>query len=255
MDNFRSGKKSLEYCCYIAGAGAFCVFLRWLQRQLAFDELGLAEKSAFHFFVVGFLIAAAIVFLRFIRGFALQRRTLPEDFAGALCNSEHKLYTAARYAAGGLMLAGALLLLHQSGTDRNASDFRNLSILAGVAGIAFPIWLGLANREDQSNTWLPCLLSFLPMLAMAVWMIICYKLNTINSVIWDFIIELLAVALTMFAFFRLGGFAFGKPDWKRCLFDCSMAATMDLMALADERYLGMQLNYKYHKRVFLPHLI
>ena len=28
MEDFRSGKKSLELACYIAGAGAFGVFLR-----------------------------------------------------------------------------------------------------------------------------------------------------------------------------------------------------------------------------------
>ena len=32
-------KKSLEITCYVAGAGAFGVFLRWLQDQLAFDEI------------------------------------------------------------------------------------------------------------------------------------------------------------------------------------------------------------------------
>ena len=34
LQEFRSGKKSLELICYIAGAGAFGVFLRWMQLQL-----------------------------------------------------------------------------------------------------------------------------------------------------------------------------------------------------------------------------
>ena len=38
--------KPLELTLYAAGAGAFGVFLRWLEDQLAFNELGLAEKSA-----------------------------------------------------------------------------------------------------------------------------------------------------------------------------------------------------------------
>ena len=48
MEDYRSGKKSLELACYIGGAGAFGVFLRWLQLQLAFNELGLPDPSAFH---------------------------------------------------------------------------------------------------------------------------------------------------------------------------------------------------------------
>ena len=51
-------KKSLEITCYVAGAGAFGVFLRWLQDQLAFDENGLSEKSVFNFLVPLLLIAA-----------------------------------------------------------------------------------------------------------------------------------------------------------------------------------------------------
>ena len=48
LQEYRSGKKSLELICYIAGAGAFGVFLRWMQLQLAFNELGLPEKSRVH---------------------------------------------------------------------------------------------------------------------------------------------------------------------------------------------------------------
>ena len=43
-------KKSLEITCYVAGAGAFGVFLRWLQDQLAFDENGLEILSQDHRF-------------------------------------------------------------------------------------------------------------------------------------------------------------------------------------------------------------
>ena len=35
--------KSLETCCYIIGAGAFGIFFRWMQLQLAIEN-GLPEK-------------------------------------------------------------------------------------------------------------------------------------------------------------------------------------------------------------------
>ncbi len=243
MDEYQSGKKSLELSCYVAGAGAFGVFVRWLQRQLAFDELGLAERSAFHFLVAGFILASVIVFLRFVKRFEKEHRYLPEDFGEAFTSKEHILYQIIRIVAGVLLCAGAVLLMRESGKDRNATDYQILSVLILVSGIAFPVWLGAADWEKRPPAWVLCLLSFLPMLAMAAWVVICYKLNIINSVIWDYVIELGTIAVAMFAFFRLGGFVFGKPDWKRCLFLCMLAAMLCIMVLADERYLGMQLIF------------
>ena len=59
MEEYRSGKKSLEIACYVGGAGAFGVFLRWMQHQMAFNELGLPEKSLFHPVLILFALAAA----------------------------------------------------------------------------------------------------------------------------------------------------------------------------------------------------
>ena len=66
MEEYRSGKKSLELACYIGGAGAFGVFLRWLQLQLAFNELGLPDPSVFHIGLILYAVAAAFVFLYFV---------------------------------------------------------------------------------------------------------------------------------------------------------------------------------------------
>ncbi|MCR5090492.1 MAG: MFS transporter [Oscillospiraceae bacterium] len=243
MEDYRSGKKSLEAGCYIAGAGAFGVFLRWLQLQLAFNELGLADKSVFHWIVAAFILASALIFASFVRRYSGQQLSLPDDFSQSFRSDEHRLYLFVRIAAGAVLFLGGLLLIYQSGTDRNASDYRVIGILAMFSGLSFPVWLGSANRETKPAAWLLCLLSFFPMLLMAAWMVICYKLNTINSVAWSYIIELLAIVAGMFAFFRLGGFVFEKPNWKRCMFDCFLGAMLCIMALADERYLGLQIVF------------
>ena len=240
MEEFRMGKKSLELCCYVAGAGAFGVFLRWLQVQLAFNELGLPDPSGLHVVVLLFVAASAAVFFHFIRRYSKDRMYLPDDFSLAFSNNG-RLYRIIRIAAGVILCAGALLLFMKSDTDKNSTDYRVLSLLGLLSGVAFPIWLGSANREKKPNDWLLCALAFIPMVWLAAWMVICYKFNTINSVIWSFIVELGAVTVSMFAFFRLGGYVFGKPKWKHCLFFCMFSAMLCIMALADERYLGMQV--------------
>ena len=242
LSEFRSGKKSLELCCYVAGAGAFGVFLRWLQLQLGFNELGLADPSFLHIAVILFVLATAVVFYSFISKFRKQLLYLPDDFSGTFSN-EGRWYLIARIAFGLLLCAGAALLYMQTELDKYSADYRILSILGLLSGVAFPIWLGLADRRPQAPAWLLCVLAFFPMLFLAAWIIVCYKMNTINSVLWSFVPELGAVAAAMFAFFRLGGFVFGRPQWSRCLFSCMFAASLCLLSLADERYLGMQIIF------------
>ncbi len=242
LEEYRSGKKSLELGCYVAGGGAFGVFLRWLQRQMGFNELGLADPSLLHWAVVLYVLAAAGVYAFFVRRFRKERFYLPDDFQSAFSN-EGKWFLAARLAAGLLVFAGAVLLFLQTELDPHATDYRVLAVLALLCGPAFPLWLGSANRGSLPPSWLLCLLSFLPMLFLAAWIVICYKFNTINSVTWSFLPELIAVAAAMFAFFRLGGYVFGRPQWRRCLFSCMFAAMLCILVLADERYLGMQVIF------------
>ena len=52
-------KKALEITCYVVGAGAFSVFIRWLQTMLAFNEDGLVDRSIFNFLVPLMVIIAA----------------------------------------------------------------------------------------------------------------------------------------------------------------------------------------------------
>ena len=102
MEDYRSGKKSLELACYIGGAGAFGVFLRWLQLQLAFNELGLPDPSAFHIGLILYVVAAALVFLYFVRRYENQHLYLPDEFPAAFSNTG-RLYLAVRIVAGLLL--------------------------------------------------------------------------------------------------------------------------------------------------------
>ena len=242
LEEYRSGKKSLELLCYVAGAGAFGVLIRWLQLQLAFNETGLADRSLLHVLVVLFVLGAAGLFLWFIRRYEKDRLYVSDAFPEAFAARE-RIYQIARIALGLVMCAGAALLYTQTQTDRNSRDYMILSILALLSGLSFPVWLGFANREEQPNPGVLCLLAFFPMLFLSAWLVICYKLNTINSVIWSYFPELVTVAVSMFAFFRLGGYSFGRPKWQRTLFCCMLAAMLCFLSLADERYLGLQVLF------------
>ena len=233
-------KKPLEITCYVAGAGAFGVFFRWLQDQLAFDEAGLNERSVFNLLVPALIVAAALLFHRFVSDMKERRLYAPEDFCQAFYNPG-KLFTAARWAAGVLMIAGAALLLMSSEADPHAEMIRVLCLLAALSGLAFPLTLGAANYEFLAHEKLVRLGMMLPVLTYALWLVLSYMQNSYNSVPWSFAVEIAAIIAAMMGFFRAAGFAFRVPDGHRALFAVMLGAAMCILTLADERYMGMQL--------------
>lgn len=235
-------KKSLEISCYVCGAGAFGVFFRWLQDQMAFDEAGLAEHSVFNYLVPLAILASALLFNRFIEQAKNEKLYIPTDFCQALKN-EGRLFTLARWACGLVMALGGVLLIATSETDKDATLLLILSLLAIASGISFPLVIGSANDKygKLRHPALACLGTTLPIVLYALWLIICYKQNALNSVIWSYLIEMMAIITAMMAFFRAAGFAYGAVKTWQSFFTIMMGVMMCIMALADDRYMGMHL--------------
>ena len=233
-------KKPLEICCYVAGAGAFGVFFRWLQDQLAFDENGLNEKSFFNFLVPALVIAAVFLFRSFIKGMQRRQVAPPEDFCRALYNPG-KLYTILRWLAGVVMIAGAVLLMMSTEADSHAEMIRVLCALAAASGLAFPLVLGQANYDSFGHQGLVRFGMTLPVLMYALWLVLSYVQNQLNSVPWSYAVEMFAIICAMIGFFRVSSFAFHVEKGYEALFFAMLGSSTCIMALADERYMGMQL--------------
>lgn len=232
-------KKALELSCYVAGAGAFGVFLRWLQVMIAFNDQGLVDRSAFNVLVPAFVIAAAVVFLRFLNQDERNHLYVPEDLSGAL-NNDYRVFGILNWLAGVIVLAGALALLAKSETDKFVRFLRVLSAMAAVSAVSAPLLLELARREEKRKSFL-CLVSLPPIVLFAAWLIYLYRINSINSVLWSYVPEMVTVVVVMFAYARIAGFAFDTAKPLRARFDCMMGAALCLMCLADDRHTGMQL--------------
>ena len=232
-------KEALEKTCYVGGAGAFGVFFRWLQLQVAFNDEGLPDASVFNVLVPVVILIAGAVFYSFIKRWRDHKYYLPSAFTKALYN-DGLVYGALRWAIGALMLAGAALLFASSEADKNVGFYRVLAVLGALSGAGFPFILREAN-ESEPRTKLVCALSALPMLLFAFWLVTCYKVNANNGVLWVYAVEVVACCALLLAFFRAAGFVYSTAKPWHSLFFCMFAAFMAIVCLADARYMGMQI--------------
>ena len=232
-------KEAIEKTCYIGGAGAFGVFIRWLQTQIAFNDEGLPDRSIFNLLVPLSILAAGAVFFFFVRAYKQKRFSLPSSFAGAL-RHEGVIYTVLRWSFGALMCLGALALLAKCEADKHAGFYRILAVLGLLSGVGFPLMLGEARREEPRIP-LVCALSVMPILLFSFWLVTCYKVNSINGVLWAYCIEIIACCVLVLAFFRVAGFAFSSPDVWNTVFFSMFGAFLAIVCLADGRYMGMQI--------------
>lgn len=235
-------KKALEIVCYVCGAGAFSLFLRWLQTMLAFDDNGLVDGSVFNVLVILALFVSAYIFLRFVDRFRNEYYYVPDDFCDAFYNPG-RLYTAVRWVIGGVMLLGALVLLIQSETDRNRGFYIILVLLGALSGLSYPLLLSAANRPHVTRQNSMCALAAAPIVLFCVWLVTIYKVNAINSVKWAYGPEVVAAIVSAITFFRVAGYPFGQPNAWRTLFFCMLGGALDLAMLADTRYIGLQLMF------------
>lgn len=236
-------KKPLELSLYVTGAGAFGVFLRWLQLQLAFDDKGLCGPSIFNYIVPLFILVAAYVLRRRIRQMLSGELVLPTDYHEALANPG-RFYAFLRWMAGLLMAAGGALVIRGSDVEKQKLLLRLIGGAAIAAGLSFPLFLGWANRKlKRFSRDLLCLLCLLPILLFAIWLVYDYVNNAINSVVWAFLVEVLTVCTLMLAFFRLAGYAYGQVDAKKTLFWLQFGVFMSMTVLADSRSVGLQVIF------------
>ena len=232
--------KSLETSCYVLGFGAFGIFVRWMQLMIARNDEGLFDPSFWNVAVPVLLIVEAFTFLRIISKFKSERKYVPDSFFKSLKN-EGKIYKLCRYAVSFIMLAGSALLAIQCDADKNSVFLYILACLGAVTALSFPFILSSANKPHNEHMGLISFLSSLPILLFGFWLITCYKQNSISSIGWSYVIELITASCSMIAFFRVAGFAFGVPSWTNAMFWSMMGAATCLMSLSDSRYIGQQI--------------
>ena len=223
-------KNAWVICCCTAVLAAFGTFFRWLQDQVCFEaETGLAVRGSIWPYAVALMIVIAAAVLAVV---CFRMKNQPHtSFPDSL--------PAAFVAAPRVRTIGGVVLMISSGTLSSPGLQRVLAALTIVTGAAF-IWqmLSIGDGETTSGT---VVCASMPIVLLAFWLIVSYKVNIINPTVSAYAVEILALCAALIAFYELAGFAYGRPKAIRSIFWSQFAAFLCITALPDDRTGGQQL--------------
>lgn len=235
-------QRALKLVLYSVCAGFFGIFSRWMQDMVCFDENGLPETGFWTFAVPALCIAAAIVFNRFVNDLRDKRFYISSGSEEFPLKNDSRIFRDLRIFLCVLMCAGALILFAESEIDKNITWLRAVAVLGFISGICIFLFFSTANRSKaEIPMGLMCLYSFFPILLFCVWLLTLYKINSINSIVAAYGIDIIAVCFVAIAFYRIAGFAYGSPNVWRTLFFSMFSAFMAITVIPDSAYLGTKV--------------
>ena len=207
---------------------AVAVMLHWLQVQKIFDpETGLPTLHApitTLLVVVLVLVAAALWWL----SGRMRTDCAPEEPEDALALPHRETGWILIAVAALAALGSAYLFFKEDSTLMKAAALLGIlsaPVLAMMPQI--PRWGGFGAA-----------LSVLPVLFFCLWLVVFYKENAANPILWSYGMEILAIAMCLLAVFRLSAYLFYRAKPRRAIFACMLALITSLATLTDSVSLG-----------------
>ena len=229
-------KDSLLIIGTAAVGGAFGFFCRWLQLSSALDaETGLMRvgASASRILIALCVVVAAVQLLHTVR----LRDRLPDTEGPEFFEGGGAVYRFFCAAMGLLTAVGGVLML--IGAVRGGVNLLMLflSLLAVFAGLT----MSALSLSATASIPMRCFCCTVPVLFFCFWLVVAYKINASNPVIWSFCMQLLAVAANALGWFYVAGLAYGKPKPDRMLFFCQLAPFLSIIVLSESHSVGEQM--------------
>ena len=223
-------KEAWTYSLTGAALGAFALLLRWLQREMIIDETGLPlSRAPISILLVVFLFAAAAAL--WVLSGRLGGDRSPEEPEDAL--AVHGFIPTVFLAlAGAAALGGALLTVVQAD-----SLFLRVSALTGVFAAAVLILYPSLPRWGEFGAGL----SLVPVVFFSLWLVVSYKDNAVDPVVWDYGMLILAVSAALYAAYRLCGYVYYRIRSRRAVFACAAATVLCLSVLMDDLAFGIRI--------------
>lgn len=232
---------ALEATLYTVCTAAFGMFVRWMQKMLAFNENNLPDKSFWNWATPVTALIVALIFIRLIDKMKNRRWFLTKNYTEVYV-TDSKVLLLIEIFGGFLVFLGGVLLISETEAAKNPIFYIVTGVLAMCAAIVLPLITISANRRIFRAKTLR-LISLLPLLYTAAWLICTYQANSINSVVLDFGLEIITICILMITMFRLCGIFYYSFKPSRTMFFCMFGAFACVMNIADSHYFGEQLMF------------
>ena len=210
--------------------GVFGAFLRWLQTINAFDETTgcLIPGSGTTLVFVLYCILAAAAICALTLGW-LRRYDCAADAAALHCDS--MIPTVLGWIFCALFLVASVVTLFTAHQARYPLMQRLLGAFGILAALSLPIVIG----KNRSGSSVGRTAAAVATLFFCFWLVCSYRMNAEDPVVWNFAVEILALACSTVAFYYLAAFHFGAGHGSRALLAVQLAVFFDLATLFDSR--------------------
>ena len=207
---------------------AAAVMLRWLQVQMIFDpETGL---PTLHAPITTLLIAVLVLVAAALWWLSGRMKTdcAPEEPEDALAQPHRETGWILIAVAALAAIGSAYLFFKEENTLMKAAALLGILSAPVLAMLPqLPRWGGFGAA-----------LSVLPVLFFCLWLVVFYKENAANPILWSYGMEILAIAMCLLAVFRLSASLFYRAKPRQTIFACMLALITSLATLTDSVSLG-----------------
>lgn len=240
-------KYALTITCTTCVFGAFGVFCRWIQGMSAFEENGLYKPGSLWGIILIILYIAAFGSMM---GFALffkrhEKLASPPEYGLATAgNTRLGLPVAAVVSL--LMVGGSIALLITAEGEQFAKLLRVLALLGIICAAGFMGMAGAMGKPSPKGSALEaglCLASALPVAFCCFWLVVSYRQDAATSVVWSYAPEIVALAVSLLAFYYVAGYAYGRPRPFATVFFCEFGAFCCFVTLPDSRLIALQVMF------------
>ncbi|MBQ7737715.1 MAG: hypothetical protein IJT62_07780 [Oscillospiraceae bacterium] len=221
-------KEAWTYGIAATVLGALGMLLRWLQRQIIFEEeTGLPIKNApiSVVFVVFLILAAAGLWWLSGRLSWENAPQEPEDALAQPFRVVSVLLAAAGFAAG----AGAAYMF-----------LTETSLLLRVAALLGLFCAPVLALTPSLPRWggFGTLLAVLPVLFFSFWLVLFYRESAVDPIVWEYGVQMLSIAGCLFAAYRLCGYVYYRIKARVAVFACALGMVLCMTVLMDDASLG-----------------
>lgn len=216
----------------------FGFVVRWVQNMSIYEEnSGLPIRGAASSYILVLLSLAVIGIICFI-AFRLSGFALKHEEASCIRSSD-PLFRIFGSAAALLVFAAGVLLVLNIEKEIFPQLRTILGALALFSGLSL-LYSANVGKERAGNA-IDSFFAIVPILFACYWLIVSYKDHSSNPYLWQFGIEIIAIALSTQTLYLIAGFCFGKARPGQTIALCAISAFFCLMCLGDSRPLAYQL--------------